>query len=331
MINASIQPRPPLPATALAEAAEWFVLLASGEVSDEDRQRWQDWRSADPAHEQAWQRAQATSERFATIPRSGVRAALSALAEKSRLGRKVFAPLGVLVALGIAGWQEYRCSDLSADAVTAIGELREMRLTDNSRLMLDTNSAIDIEFSRTERVIRLRRGRVMIETGHLSADRNRPFSVVTAEGRVRALGTQFTVEQREEGTRVVVLEARVSIDAGEPLGSGHVVDAGQAAYFTRDGITESASSASEGSWSRGMFVANDLGLCDFLAEIVRYRVDAIVCDKSAAPLRISGAFPLRDTDRVLAALRDTLPIEIERNASSGPTDIVRAKHENHTR
>lgn len=321
MVSGSAQARAQLPAAALAAAAEWFVLLASEEISDEDRARWLAWRAADPAHEQAWQRAHAASERFATIPRSGVRAALSALAQKSRLHRKIFAPLTLLLAAGIAGWQGYRSSDLSADAVTAIGEQRELRLPDTSRLILDTNSAIDIEFSSAERVIRLRRGRIMIETAHLPADRDRPFRVVTGANRVTALGTRFTVERNGESTRVVVLEARVSIEAGAP----HIVEAGQTAHFTGAGFRQAASSISDGSWSRGMFVANDLALCDFLAEIALYRTGSIACDASAAPLHISGAFPLRDTDRILAALGETLPIEIEHRTHGGPAEIVRAK------
>jgi transmembrane sensor len=319
-------------AAALAEAAEWFVLLAAGEVSDEDRQRWLDWRAADPAHEQAWQRAHAASERFASIPRSGVCAAFSALAQKSRLPRKIFAPLAVLLTVGVAVWQGYQYSDCSADAVTAIGEQREMRLPDSSRLVLDTNSAIDIEFSKTERLLRLRRGRIMIETAHLPADRDRPFRVVTSAGRVTALGTQFTVEWSERATKVVVLKARVSIDAAGSPGKGHIVAAGQTARFTRDGIEQFPSSASDGSWVGGMFVASDLGLCDFLAEVARYRVDALICDSSAAALRISGVFPLRNTDLVLAALGDTLPVAIERGESGDkPADIVRAKRADHLR
>jgi transmembrane sensor len=314
-----------VPAAALAAAAEWFVLLAGGDVSEEDRACWLAWRAADPSHELAWQRAQATAERFATIPRNGVRAALSALAQRSRLRRKVLAPLAVLFAAGIAGWQGYRYSDLSADVVTAIGEQRELRLPDTSRLVLDTNSAIDIEFSGAERLIRLRRGRIMIETAHRPGDRDRPFRVTTGTSRVTALGTQFTVERNGLGARVVVLEARVSIDGTPALGGDHIVEAGQTADFSDSGFRQSTSSISDGSWSRGMFVAYDLALCDFVAEIARYRKGALTCDASAAPLHISGAFPLRDTDRILAALGETLPIEIEHGIQDGDADIVRAR------
>jgi transmembrane sensor len=287
----------------LAEAAEWFVVLASGEVGSEDRQRWLDWRAADPVNEQAWQRAHAASERFATIPRSGVRAALSALVQKSRSRGRLVAPLMALLSVGIGGWHWYQRSDISADA----------------------HSAIDIEFSGAERLVRLRRGRIMIETAHEPADRHRPFSVATDEGRVTALGTRFTVERDAQDTRVVVLEARVSIETGNSAGR-LIMEAGHTARFTRDGIEQSISGPSDGSWSRGIFVADNLGLCDFLAEIARYRQSALVCDSDAAPLRISGAFPLRDTDRVLAALGDTLPVEIgKNNAGDGPVDIVRAK------
>ena len=46
----------PCPRMALAQqqAADWYALLSSGEVSDAEHHAWHAWRGAAPEHAQAW-------------------------------------------------------------------------------------------------------------------------------------------------------------------------------------------------------------------------------------------------------------------------------------
>lgn len=312
----------------LEQAAQWFVLLACGEASDEDRRRWRAWRMAHPAHEQAWQRAEASTAPFADIPQDQASASLRALDRTSGLKspgrRKGFAQLVVLLATGFSGWQGYRGSDWSADMVTSVGEQRETVLADGSRLVLDTDSVVDIEFSAETRLIRLRRGQIMIATAPDRAARHRPFMVETAEGRVLALGTRFTVRQESESTRITVLEARVALHGRHATGEDPVLSAGQTARFNRDRLIEQrAAPAADAAWAQGLLIADDMRLADLIAQLARYRPEPLACDPSVAELRISGAFPLRDTDRALAAVGGTLPIRLDRRThGGGKTSLV---------
>ena len=164
---------PPSAATPdiLQEAARWFVLLASGEATDADHRRWQAWRAADARHETAWRRAEAVAAPFAQIPGAQAAASVAALERRNGLRasrRQALKGLGGLAGLFLAGWvgwQGWRRSDVSADVLTAVGEQRDLTLADGSRLSLDTDTAIDVAFSANERLIRLRRGRVLIATG----------------------------------------------------------------------------------------------------------------------------------------------------------------------
>ena len=54
----------PIPIEVLEQAAAWFVHLRSGEATQADRQRWQDWCAASTEHRRAWQRAEALANRF---------------------------------------------------------------------------------------------------------------------------------------------------------------------------------------------------------------------------------------------------------------------------
>lgn len=302
----------------IEEAARWFVLLASGEATVADRAACAGWRSADSRHDAAWQHISTATARFSSIPRqhaSASVAALTAAGKDKRPGRRRFlAQLGILCAIGIAARQGWRQSDWSADKLTAIGEQRDLTLADGSHLRLDTDTALDIEFSASARLIRLRRGRIMVATGpapSLAATRP-PFLVETAEGRVEALGTQFVVQQDSGSTQVTVLKARVAIHASLAAGTPPILAAGEAARFGRQGIIAQGGARPGGSaWIKGLLVADDMPLADFVAELARYRSTPLACAPAVRHWRISGTYPLVDTEAALAAIGRILPVRTQ--------------------
>lgn len=65
-----------------------------------------------------------------------------------------------------------------------------------------------------------------------------------------------------------------------------------------------------GAWSQGVLFARNQRLADFAVELGRYRRGLLRCAPEVANLRITGAFQLHNTDAVLAALPDTLPVSV---------------------
>ncbi|MNP84020.1 fec operon regulator FecR [compost metagenome] len=51
-------------------------------------------------------------------------------------------------------------------------------------------------------------------------------------------------------------------------------------------------------------------LADFLKEVNRYRRGYLACASDIADLRLSGVFRLEDTDKLLAILPRTLPVQL---------------------
>jgi transmembrane sensor len=51
-------------------------------------------------------------------------------------------------------------------------------------------------------------------------------------------------------------------------------------------------------------------LTDFIAKLARYRPGYLSCDPVLSYLKVSGIYPLEDTDRVLDMLLHVQPIEI---------------------
>ncbi|MNW08973.1 fec operon regulator FecR [compost metagenome] len=65
-----------------------------------------------------------------------------------------------------------------------------------------------------------------------------------------------------------------------------------------------------GAWVDGLIVTRDMRLADFLKEVNRYRRGYLVCASDIADLRLSGVFRLEDTDKLLAILPRTLPVQL---------------------
>ncbi|MEG2029676.1 MAG: histidine kinase, partial [Janthinobacterium sp.] len=68
--------------------------------------------------------------------------------------------------------------------------------------------------------------------------------------------------------------------------------------------------ANSGAWADGMLVAAHMRLDAFLLELARHRRGHLGCDPALAHLLVSGAYPLADTDKVLLALTQALPVEL---------------------
>src|SRR5690606_19487037 len=82
-----------------------------------------------------------------------------------------------------------------------------------------------------------------------------------------------------------------------------LVRAGQQASFTATSTHGPASAGpTAGAWVEGVLAAQAMRLADFLVELGRYRAGVLSCAPDIADLRITGVFPLEDTDQVLQSL-----------------------------
>lgn len=305
-----------VPATRLAvqrETADWLVRWQTGEITtDDERRRFEHWRTRSPEHAAAWARAESLLGTFGQVPAELGRQTLTRLRQNPR--RQILAALGLGLTAAPAGWLAWHQASQAgwmADLSTRTGEQKTVQLADGTRLVLNTASAVDVAFGAQERRLRLLKGEILLTTGHLPGFASRPFVVASSQGRMRALGTRFTVRQLDGATRLAVFEGAVEITPAE--GSAFVVRAGEQAVFTRQTVqTPRPVNASELLWEQGMLLAQDMQLGALLAELDRYRPGVLRCDPAAASMRVSGAFPLTDTDASLRLLAKTLPLQIDR-------------------
>ena len=293
---------------AISVAAQWYARLHSGVATDADRSAWNDWLVADPAHLQAWQRMAAVGEQMASVPGTLASPALRGADLSRRQVVRSVLLLASASSVGWLGWRSETSRSLFADLRTAVGERRELRLADGSSLLLNTDTSLNLRFDGQQRVLELLSGEILVTTA--VDPLQRPFKVLTRHGEVLALGTRFIVRSQELGGEVSVLEKAVQVSPA--LGGAMIrVEAGQSVAFNgRSAGALRRNDASVGAWQQGSIIAIDRPLSELLADISRYRSGVLRCDPRIAQLKVSGAFPIDNTDRALAALESGLSLRV---------------------
>ncbi|KAF0805667.1 transmembrane sensor [Alcanivorax xiamenensis] len=310
----------PLNEEVALQAAQWLTVLMSDDVAEQDRRRWREWRGAHPDHERAWRHIESVTGRFRTLGGSAAYRTLSPYPQDKQpvspgrrrvLGWLLLA--GVTGATGGLGTRTRTWRAWAATYRTGPGEQRSWTLADGTSITLNTDSAVTVDFDADTRRLRLVAGELWVITGHAAGEpeNTRPLLVETDQGRVRSLGTRFNVRQWPDRTTVVVAESAVAV-VPEQGGSGPVVvRAGQCAAFSESRVEAPRPSDSPiPAWINGQIIAEDRRLEDFLADLGRYRRGVLRCDPAVADLRLSGVFPLRDTDQILASLPGVLPVRV---------------------
>ncbi|UXC19900.1 FecR domain-containing protein [Comamonas squillarum] len=309
--------------TAVAQAAvRWLLDLEPGDsaAARRKRQQWQSWLDADPLHAQAWQRMAQIDGQLRGVPTAvAVRTLASpALSRRHavRLAVMLGAGAGGLLALGHSPLGEQAWLSASADLSTATGEQQRTVLADGTRLLLNTATAVDLRYSSSERLIVLRAGEIQIESAadpspDPATGQARPLRVRSSQGWARAIGTRFSVRQYADDTLVQVQEGQVELQLRNDTSQTLRLAAGEQGRIAASGLLrQGPAPAADLAWTQGMLVADDMRLGDFIAELARYRPGRLHCTPEAAALRISGSYPLLDTDRVLAALSRSLRLRI---------------------
>lgn len=128
---------------------------------------------------------------------------------------------------------------------------------------------------------------------------------------MRALGTRFLVRESAGETRLTVLEHAVEAQLAQDARQTRRVNAGEQISFSATAFGDKQSAAAEDGWLRGVLSVSQWRLDRVIAELARYRRGHLSCDPAVAGLRVSGSFPLNDTDRALALLSQTLPIRLQ--------------------
>lgn len=300
-------------------AAEWLAHLESGDADDHDVAAFEDWRAAHPSHATAIERMGGLGDRLLHSD-PVARATLKRLFLRPRrhLGGATVAVVG-LVGLSLCIARLPAIQLQFADERTAAGEMRALPLADGSRITLASDSAVDLDVGRSHRTVRLLRGELL---ARVAKGQSASFIVETTDGSAMALGTAYTVRKYEGGTIVAVVESHVRAC---PPAAGRTgcttLGPGERARLANGSVTRllRIDPNDAAAWTDGCLTASEEPLGDVLDTLNRWRDTPIRFDRqSLGELRVSGIFPLRDTDSALTNLSRSQPIAIDQSDPASP-------------
>jgi transmembrane sensor len=324
------------------QAATWFARLRADDVAESDRQGWQRWMAADARHRAAYERIErlwsaagehaqhpqiaerlrdATAE-APTAPKRGSREPVAWA--RYALGAGALAAVVALAAV-LPRWLQRPV--VETVYLTQVGESRTIALDDGSRVSMDTDSRLVVDFSGDQRRIVLDHGRAYFRV----AKAKRPFLVHTEDGTVRAVGTEFEVYRRNDTTEVALVEGRVALLAAPTADAGQAalgtLDPGQKASFRKHQPLHRLAPAAPGAlptWLSGKLVFEDQALSAAVDEFNRYsRRRMVLSGEQVARLRVSGVFRSDDPHAFVEALEELYPVAVDE--SSGGDIVIAAR------
>jgi transmembrane sensor len=319
---------------AIAEqASEWFMENRSSLLDHKESARFMAWLRASPMHVEEYLRIAALAPDLEAAAKANEtpRETLLARARDESVGIVSFgrAGLGQLPALArrrhSAVWSLAAAATLAAVAVTTVwsmrdgerfglprtyatvrGEQRIQGLPDGSVLHLNTESAVTVRYSRSERLVSLDRGQALFEVAHQD---KRPLRVQTDRAGVVAVGTQFDVYRKSGTTTVTVVEGSVEVYGGAAappagavpsvrLNAGDQIDVGD-----RIGGLRHVDARAAVAWLERRIAFEEEPLGEVAAEFNRYGpISVEIDDESLRALPISGTVDAYDTDSFAAYL-----------------------------
>jgi transmembrane sensor len=301
------------------EASRWVVdARTSEDWSQDDQTALNEWLNSSITHKVAYLRAEQAWGRTARA------AALKAPAREQetaqRAGRflllslKLAAGIGAIAVLGALAAAQLSGQDY-ATYRTPIGARQILKLSDGSRLELNTNTIVRIARHSADREVIVDRGEVYFDVKH---DAKRPFVVLAGGRKILDLGTKFLVKDGADRLEVAMYEGRVRL--GVPQGSGERpanLTAGDVAIATPRATTISKSSptalSDTLSWRRGVLEFHHTSLAQAAAEFNRYSdYKIVVAEPAIGRLEINGKFRTDDIRMFADVTADVLGLHVRK-------------------
>ena len=301
-----------VPDAALRDQAQhWVARLVAGNIDAAELDRLEAWLAQDRRHARAfsreralWQDLQAVADVLgdasaAPPSQSGNVISLRApLPMRRRMVR--FAPFAVAASLAAIIMMPSLILDLRADYRTGVGEVRSVPLADGTRVMLDSNSAVSVDFGKDRRVVHLLAGRAWFNVKH----EGRPFSVEAMDGMTRDIGTAFEVAREDGAVEVGVTEGRVAVRApggreGRPMGVGERVRYSASGVAALPPVAASRLAA----WRSGELLFEQQPMDKAIREVSRYRSAPVwMFGDFSKVAPVSGLFLIERPDEALETL-----------------------------
>ena len=295
------------------EASYWLVREDRG-LDTDARTALDAWLAQDTANRVAYLQLKAVwrrADRLAALRSPGLPVWRRARPTRSATMWRIAATVLFLAVAGAGGLYYY--SQSATSYATGIGEIQTVRLSDGSRIELNTNTHLSARLTKSARTIRLDRGEAYFDVVH---DAQRPFVVEAGNRRITDIGTKFTVRRQGDDVHVAVVEGRVRIEALHGANTDPVIaNADDMLVSKRDGTlvvpTRSGDVQKATSWRRGLLIFNQATLAEAAEEFNRYNRRQLIVVGKARDIQIGGVFRANNLGAFAALVKTGLRLDVE--------------------
>ncbi|QAU25538.1 FecR family protein [Dyella sp. M7H15-1] len=309
-------------------ATDWWVRLRAPDATGDTTDQWLAWTQEDASHLEMFERINELASRLGSLDsisrQSLVNAFVSAAAPRRRWLPRVAA--ASFVAVIFSGLVYFAWIQLAPGVSTqvynsAIGQNRDITLSDGTQVALGAASTMTTQFSKGQRHIELTNGEAFFRVVH---DHSRPFVVAAGDISVRDMGTAFDVRRTGQQVTIAVTQGHVEIadmnlKPGETQRGTLEVKAGQMVSYdpgtsamTVGSITPEQATA----WRSDRLEFIDEPLAVVIANVNRYSHRSLhIADADLGKLSYTGSIRTDAIDSWLNALPQVFPVRVSKDAN----------------
>lgn len=310
-----------------AQAAAWVAQLHDEQRSPDLDARFRAWLDKGEDHRQAFDRMMHVWERAGMIRiRSGGDMSTTRTGRRTRFAPWAAATAAALILVVVASVYYWRDNAV----VTGVGQQRLRLLQDGTRVVLNTDTRIEVNYDERTRRVRLVRGEAWFDVAKRPTW---PFLVSVGGQEIRALGTSFIVRHDDAaGLSITLVEGQISVapiarrDEAAPRdvqilapGERLVISGNHAPTVDRPELTRIT------AWVRGRVEFEETPLVTAVKEMNRYStLHVAVTDGNVAQLRIGGVFHAGDSQEFVRIVTAAFGLRADRKGAeillSQPTE-----------
>jgi transmembrane sensor len=309
-------PDDPVPSNEVrAEAADWIARLRDEQRGSDLEARLRGWLDESEEHRRAFARMTQVWEHAGNI-RMRARDHISAVRTRRSSGFNRWAPAlaATLILVAVGAVHYWRDGAL----VTRVGQRQTRLLRDGTRVVLNTDTRIEVNYDQHLRRVRLIRGEAWF---NVSKHPTWPFIVSVGDQEVRALGTSFIVRRDAQDLSVTLVDGQVSVTPSArneevPSPAPQILAPGQRLVISRhhELAVDRPELSRVTAWERGQVEFAETSLEDAVTEMNRYTTTHItVPDAEVAQLRIGGVFHAGDSDEFIKVVTAAFGLRADRN------------------
>jgi transmembrane sensor len=293
----------------IAEAAAWVAILHGPNRTHATERGFTQWLKRSDSHAKAFEEATEIWEEARALPRPRRLRTYRRPPRRNFFARLL--PVGALLLVVMGAGIAFLMRDTSV--ATGIGEQRVLALEDGSRVILNTQTRVSVNYNKEARRVELEKGEALFE---VAKHADWPFYVTAGDRTIRAVGTSFAVRRDQGRVSVTLVEGKVTVaTTAEPTSTTPpvVLTPGERVVFAREKPAQTDHPPIEKllAWQRREVALTDVALADAIIEMNRYSREQLVAQlPDDRPIRVTGLFRAGDSMSFARAVAEAYQLDV---------------------